>query len=274
MNAEQAQAYKMELAEYYSKRGKSYDDSAWHDRIARTLVDYANITSDAQILDIGTGTGMVAFYAASRLGPRGSVIGIDISEGMLETAQSKLHSAQTPNVRFEPGDGEDLGYASGSFDFIFCGSAFIWMTDLHAALAHWRSRLKPKGKVGFHAFSESAFVTGVVAQSVLQKYGVTYLMSQPTGTVDKCRRLLEQAGFTNSDIKVERDGSYISLEEARNAWVSAAQPAPGQYPHPLAGVTPENLARARADYEHEIEKLNTQKEVWNDMTTFYVFGEK
>jgi ubiquinone/menaquinone biosynthesis C-methylase UbiE len=274
MNTDQAQAYKKEIADLYSGRSQAYDNSAWHDRIARKLVDYANIKSDSRVLDIGTGTGMVAFYAASKLGPRGSVIGIDISEGMIERAKSKLHNAQTTNIRFELGDGELLGYEPSSFDFIFCGSAFIWMTDLRTALTHWRSRLKPKGKVGFHAFSESAFVTGVVAQSVLLKYGVTYLMSKPTGSVDKCHKLLEQSGFKNADIKVDRYGAYISLEEARNSWVSAAHPAPGQFPHPLAGLTPEKLACARADYEQEIEKLNTQKGVWNDMTTFYVFGEK
>lgn len=274
MNTDQAQAYKKEIADLYSRRSHSYDNSAWHDRIARKLVDYANIKSDSQVLDIGTGTGMVALYAASQLGPGGSVIGIDISEGMIERAKSKLHSAHTPNVRFELGDGELLGYAPNSFDFIFCGSAFIWMTDLHATLTHWRERLKPDGKVGFHAFSESAFVAGVVAQSVLLKYGVTYLMSKPTGSVEKCRKLLEQSGFKNVDVKVDRYGTYVSLEEAINSWVSVSHPAPGQFPHPLAGLTPEQLACARADYEQEIEKLNTQKGVWNDMTTFYVFGEK
>lgn len=174
MKPDQAQAYKKEIADLYSRRSQAYDDGAWHARMAGKLVDYANISADSQVLDICTGTGMVAFYAASKLGPRGSVIGIDIAEGMIKRAQSKLHNAQLPNVRFELGDGESLGYAPGSFDFILCGSAFIWMTDLHATLTHWKTRLKPGGKVGFHAFSENTFVTGVLAQAVLLKYGVNY----------------------------------------------------------------------------------------------------
>jgi len=278
MNIDQTQAYKKEVATYYSRRSRSYDsscaNSAWHDRMARKLVDLANINVDCQVLDIGTGTGMVAFYAASKLGPHGTVTGIDISEGMIEMAQLKLRDAQVQNVRFELGDGETLNYAPDSFDFILCGAAFIWMLDLHATLVHWRSRLKPNGKIGFHAFSEAAFVTGVVAQSVLLKYGASYLMSKPTGTVEKCQKLLEESGFTNVEVKVDKDGAYISLEEARNSWLFTSTPAPGQFPHPLSSLTTEQLAAACADYEQEIEKLNTQNGIWNDMTTFYVFGEK
>lgn len=274
MNTDQAQAYKKEIADLYTKRSQTYDNSVWHDQIARKLVGYANIKNNSQVLDIGTGTGMVAFYAAEKMGPQGSVIGIDISEGMIERARSKLRDAKLPNARFELGDGESLGYASNSFDFILCGSAFIWMTNLHATLTHWRAHLKPGGKVGFHAFSEDSFVTGVVAQSVLLKYGVSYLMSQPTGTIEKCHKLLEQSGFENVDVKVDTDGTYIDLEEAKNSWVSASHPAPGQFPHPLASLAPDQLACARIDYEQEIEKLCTPKGIWNDMTTFYVFGEK
>lgn len=273
MNKDQVQAYKKEIADLYSRRSQTYDSSAWHERMARKLVDYANLEPDSQVLDIGTGTGMVAFYAASKMGPQGSVIGIDISQGMIEKAISKLNISEITNVRFEPGDGEALGFSPGSFDFIFCGSAFIWMTDLVATLTHWKTFLKPHGKIGFHAFSENSFVSGVVAQSVLLEYGVNYLMSKPTGTVEKCRRLLEQSCYRNIDVEIDKDGCYISLEEAKNSWVSTSHPAPGQFPHPLAVLTPDQMACARADYEREIEKLNTKDGVWNDMTTFYVYGQ-
>ncbi len=215
---------------------------------------------------------MVALYVATKVGALGSVIGIDISDGMIEKAKSK--SAELPNTSFELGDGEALKFAPNTFDYIFCGSAFIWMTDLYAALVHWKELLKPKGKLGFHAFAENAFVSGVVAQSVLSKYGVTYLMSKPTGTVEKCRALLEQAGYRNIDVIVDAYSTYISLEEARNSWVSASHPAPGQFPNPLSNMSPKQLALAKADYDSEIERLNTKDGIENDMTTFYVYGER
>ncbi len=217
---------------------------------------------------------MVAFYAASKVGSHGSVVGIDISEGMIQIANTKLKSSDFSNIKFEIGDGETLAFEENSFDYIFCGSALIWMTDIQFALTHWRSKLKSNGKVGFHAFSENAFVTGVVAQSVLEKYGVSYLMSKPTGTIDKCQKLLKQAGYRNIDIKINTDGNYISTDDARNSWVTATHPAPGQFPHPMSTMTEKQLYEAKSDFERALVTLNTPKGIWNDMTTYYVFGEK
>ncbi len=266
--------YKEEIADYYSRRSRSYDNSAWHARIAQKLVEYAKIGADAHVLDVATGTGIVAMCAASHLGPDGSLVGIDISEGMIDVARTKIPDAPIENIRFEIGDGEALRFPADSFDLILCGSAFIWMTDLHSALTHWKTRLKSRGRIGFHAFSENAFVTGLTAQRVLLKYGVSYLMSKPAGSVEKCFQLLERAGFRNIEIIVDKDGNYISLEKAKQAWASLRSPAPGQYPHPLAGLTPEQMVSAEADYQQELERSNTDQGIWNDMTTFYVFGEK
>jgi hypothetical protein len=84
------------------------------------------------------------------------------------------------------------------------------------------------------------------------------------------RRLM----FKNIDIKIVADGSYIGLEEAKSSWVTASHPAPGQFPHPMAKMTSEQHAAAQSDFEHELEKLNSKQGIWNDMTVFYVFGEK
>ncbi len=191
---------------------------------------------------------------------------------MLEKARAKATELQ--NVSFERGDGDALRFPPNSFDYIFCSSAFILMTDLHAVLVHWYELLKPGGKLGFHAFSENAFVSGVVAQSVLAKHGVTYLMNQPTGTVEKCRTLLEEAGYANIDIVVDANSTYISLDEAREAWVGTMRPAPGQFPHPLASLSPQQMALAKTEYDAELERLHTKDGIENKLTTFYVFGEK
>lgn len=274
MNPDQSREYKAGVADCYSKRSANYDSSEWHIQIARKLVDLSNINSGAQVLDLCTGTGMVALYAASKVGLKGSVLGVDISEEMLERAQINATTAGIQNVRFEVGDAENLKFALNSFDIIFCGSAFIWMTDLSAALAHWKKLLKPNGQLGFHAFSENAFVTGVVAQSVLSKYGVDYQMSKPTGSVEKCNVLLERAGYRNIHVKVDASSTYVSLEEAKSSWVSELHPAPGQFPHPLSKLTPAQAISAQAQYDKELERRNTEKGIVNDMTTFYVFGEK
>ncbi|WP_407276184.1 class I SAM-dependent methyltransferase [Halothiobacillus sp. DCM-1] len=266
--------YKQEIASLYSRRSTSYDDSDWHAQMARQLVDFLNIKPDAQVLDVATGTGLVAFYVASKLGVGGTVLGVDISEGMLAQAREKLRTVPSAAVRFEWGDAESLEYAQGRFDVILCCSALIWMSDLPGVLRHWWSLLAPGGVIGFNAFSEQAFVIGVTAQAALKSLGVDYRMSQPTGSVGKCRHLLEAAGFQDVQVQVVPGGNYIGLDEAKSAWVTDAHPAPGQFPHPLTNLTAEQLAVARADYERRLEQLNTPGGLWNDTTTFYVYGTK
>lgn len=267
--------YKQQIADLYSRRSSTYDNGDWHPRIAHRLVEYAHIRPGQQVLDIATGTGMVALEAAQIVGALGRVIGVDISTGMLEQARRKVAALGLSNIEFQLADAEALDFPLNSFDDIFCSSALIWMSDLVGALRLWYGLLKPKGLLGFHAFADTAFVEGVVAQRVLEKYGVSLLFSKPTGTVEKCQKMLQQAGFSEIEIKSEQDGSYISLEKAKGMWIgNGSSPVPGQYPNPLLQLTPEQLAQAKLEFDASLEALQTEQGIWNDLTTFYVFGRK
>jgi ubiquinone/menaquinone biosynthesis C-methylase UbiE len=271
--------YKQEIADLYTRRSQAYDNSDWHLQIAHRLVEYGQVRAGQQVLDIATGTGMVALKAAERVGDEGRVVGVDISIGMLEQARRKAESLGLNQVEFLLADAEALRFEGGArwcyrFDRIFCASAFIWMSNLHDALCHWHHFLKPGGLISIHAFADTAFVGGVVAQEIAAKYGIAFDMSKPTGTVEKCRHLLEQAGFESVEVHVEPGGGYISLEKAKSLWVGNSHPAPGQYPHPLAQLSNEQLAQAKTEFDAELKKLQTEQGVWNDMTTFYVSGQK
>jgi ubiquinone/menaquinone biosynthesis C-methylase UbiE len=267
--------YKQQIANLYSSRSAGYDNGVWHPRIAHRLVELADIQPGQQVLDIATGTGMVAIEAAQIVGDEGYVIGIDIATGMVDRARQKVATLGLNNIEFQVADAEALDFPANSFDRIFCSSAFIWMSDLAGALQHWNRLLKPGGILGFHAFADTAFIAGVVSQQVLEQQGVSILLSKPTGTVEKCHDLLYQAGFESIDIKTEPDGNYISLEKAKTMWAgNPSFPTPGQYPNPLLQLTSEQLAQAKVDFDAELERLQTPQGIWDDGTIFYVFGQK
>jgi ubiquinone/menaquinone biosynthesis C-methylase UbiE len=267
--------YKQQIADLYSGRSAGYDNGEWHPRIAHRLVEYANIQPGQKVLDLATGTGMVAIEAAEIVGGEGYIIGIDIAAGMVDRSRQKVAELGLDNIEFQVADAEALDFPEHSFDRIFCSSAFIWMSDLLGALQHWHRLLKPGGVLGFHAFAETAFISGVVSQQVLEKQDISLLLSKPTGTVEKCRDLLGQAGFESIDIKTEPDGNYISLEKAKTMWSgNPSFPTPGQYPNPLLQLTSEQLAQAKVDFETELERLQTPQGIWDDGTIFYVFGQK
>ena len=266
--------YKQQIADLYSRRSQTYDDGDWHPRIAHRLVEHARITRGQHVLDIATGTGMVAIEAAQLVGSEGRVVGVDISNGMLEQAKRKIEALGLSNIQFQFADAEALDFPENSFDVVLCSSAFIWMSNLNAALRLWHRLLKPGGLIGFHAFAETAFVGGVVAQKVAEKYGISYAMSKPTGTIEKCHDLLAAAGFKAIEIKSEQDGGYISLEQAKRMWAGSQHPAPGQFPNPLSQLSSQQLEQAKAKFEAELEALVTEQGIWNDITIFFTFGRK
>ena len=55
----------------------------WADR----LLDHAELQKEDRVLDVGCGTGIVARRAASRVGDRATVVGVDVNEGMLDVAK-------------------------------------------------------------------------------------------------------------------------------------------------------------------------------------------
>ena len=264
-------AYHKLITNSYDKRSKNYDGNRYN---AHNLVDNARPSNGGNVLDIGTGTGIAAFHAASYIGKEGTVIGIDISEGMISEARKRLKNSAFDNMRFEVMDGENLTFEKNKFDNIYCASAFFWIVDKEKTLAHWLNFLKPGGVVGFHAWPENSYVFGQVARKVLMKYGTNYLHHSPTKDMEKCQELLHKAGYGNIQIIEKKEGNFMSFKEAKDSWINEEHYPIAQYPHPVSIASPEILEKARIDYIQEMDLLNTDKGVWNNTSFFFCYGEK
>lgn len=73
----------------WRRRGPGYDvNNALKPPLCRKLVQLAEVSPGATVLDVCCGTGTVAYNAAVRAGADGSVVGIDMSEAMLEQVRS------------------------------------------------------------------------------------------------------------------------------------------------------------------------------------------
>lgn len=144
-------------------------------------------------------------------------------------------------------------------------------------LAHAKEKLvmsDANGCLCFHAFPETSFFWVSVARSVLAKHGFPYLLNTPTGSREATCKLLSDAGFTNVDIREEEAGYFVPLDKAKESWIQADDFAPGQYPHPVLNAPLDIMSKCRADYEDEIEKLNTTEGVWNDTTMYYIYASR
>ena len=274
MNAEDLQPYQKYIASTYDERSGNHDKGEWHRKAALRLVEELPPCAGHSVLDIGTGTGTVAFRAASLVGSDGKVVGVDLSKGMLAEANKKLVASDISNLEFILADAEHVDFSQDSFDRIYCASAFFCILDPRATLRNWFRLLKAGGALGFHALPETSYFWVSEARSVLANYGFPYLLNTATGTIEKTRQLLSEAGFLNVDIREQKSGYYVSMEKARQSWIQREDFVPGQYPHPLSNVPSDIVSKCKRDYEARIEKLNTDKGVWNDTSMYYVYAWK
>jgi demethylmenaquinone methyltransferase / 2-methoxy-6-polyprenyl-1,4-benzoquinol methylase len=98
----------------------------------------AGLRPGMHVLDVATGTGLVAREALRLVGASGSVVGLDPSAGMLAQAAG----LRMPLVR---GLGERLPFATGHFDFVCMGFALRHVSDLDGLLREMHRVLKPGG---------------------------------------------------------------------------------------------------------------------------------
>ena len=101
----------------------------------------AGVSSGARVLDVATGTGMVAAAAMALVGPGGSVTGLDLSAGMLRIA--RRHSG----LRVIQGSVDALPLAGATFDMLTMGYALRHVASLDGAFAEFARVLRPGGRV-------------------------------------------------------------------------------------------------------------------------------
>ncbi len=116
-------------------------DRCWR----RKAVDALKPYKPQSILDIATGTGDFAMLAAERLQPQ-SIIGVDISEGMMDVARRKVADAGLDSmITFQQEDCTKLTYADCMFDAVTVSYGARNFTDLQAGLREMCRVLKPGG---------------------------------------------------------------------------------------------------------------------------------
>jgi ubiquinone/menaquinone biosynthesis C-methylase UbiE len=106
---------------YAQRRGQGYDRYFGHvsREFVPPLVRAARLAPGMRVLDIATGTGLVAEAAAAAVVPTGSVVAADIAPAMLEQARDRLGAL--PNVSLAVEDGQALSFPDGSFDAVVSG---------------------------------------------------------------------------------------------------------------------------------------------------------
>ena len=138
-------AYRYDLLNHLLSGGV---DFYWRRSAIETLVSH----TPKHILDVATGTADFAI-AALRLNPE-DVIGVDISEAMLEVGRQKLEAKKlTHRIRLEAGEAENLKFPDNHFDAAIVAFGARNFENLEGGLREMKRVLKPRGALVVLEFS-------------------------------------------------------------------------------------------------------------------------
>ena len=94
----------------------------------------AEVSPPRRVLDLGTGTGVVALALAGRY-PEAAILGIDLSPGMIDEARRKVPSELAGRVSFEVGDASALGSPDAAFDLVVLSNMIPFFDELARVVA-------------------------------------------------------------------------------------------------------------------------------------------
>ena len=261
---------KQKLMLPFNTIASNYDALHFLHSPARRLVELAKLSTNARVLDVATGTGLVAMLAAQAVGQNGKVVGIDLAEEMLAVARQKFPPASHPQITFQTGDAENLNFPALSFEAVLSSAALFFVPDMLKALKEFRRVLVPGGCVGFNSF-EAGFLQPLNALWIarLEKHALK-IGSLPThrlGGPAICEQFLREAGFTEIETHVEQLGYYLPGFTQR--WDEIV---PGLEGMPLLKITAEEREQIKAEHMAEVNAFVTPQGLWVDVPVIFAFG--
>lgn len=114
--------------------------------VSERMLDLAGLQPGMRVLDLATGRGEPALRAAHRVGPHGRVVGIELSDALLQIARERAEREGLENLELQAGDAVSLtAIAPASFDAVTVRWGLMFMDAPVDALANARRALRPAG---------------------------------------------------------------------------------------------------------------------------------
>jgi ubiquinone/menaquinone biosynthesis C-methylase UbiE len=204
------------LEQTFDQAATSYNLTWYFKECGQKLIDIVPIDSGANILDIATGTGAVLLPAARRVGAKGHVTGIDISNVMLQQANKAAKLNGLGNIDLLKMDAERLEFPDNTFDVITSGFGIFFFPP--TALREMYRVCKPGGVIGVSVFDKTVPESRRAMQifgELAKEYGIEIKWSWPTAfSPEEVESLLAKYGFRNKQtIRETKEKVYVNTEE-------------------------------------------------------------
>lgn len=179
----------------------------------------AELKEGETVLDLGSGGGIDVFLAANKVGKNGKVIGVDMTQEMVERAMKNAEEGKYENVEFKLGEIENLPMKDDSIDVIISNCVINLTSDKLVAYKEAFRVLKPEGRIlmsdlvtegeipedikhSFHAWSECT------AGAMEKQAYLDTIKEAGFGDI----KIIEQHLFTESNMDERLRGKITSIQ--------------------------------------------------------------
>lgn len=173
--------------------------------------DLAELRPGESVVDLGSGSGTDAFYAAGLVGPTGRVYGVDFTREQLDKARRLAETSGVTHVEFREGRIEALPLDDTSVDCVISNGVINLCPDKKAVFAEAARVLRPGGRLAIaDIISEQSLTEAIVCNADLWASCIGGAAQQ-----ELYLEAIESAGFT---IDQHRANTYEFIsDQARNA---------------------------------------------------------
>ena len=204
----------------YEFDGEKYKQASKHQKewADEILLEF-KLKGNEKILDLGSGDGSISLKFAN-LVPQGYVVGIDNSQGMIETA-SKI---DRKNLEFILLDISKIDFIN-EFDLIFSNATLHWIKDHKLLLSNIYKNLKKNGIIRFNFAGEGncsnflKVIKKVIENEEYKKYFINFNWPWYMPNLKEYKQLLNNSKFCNIKVWTENKDRFFKNSEEMIRWI-------------------------------------------------------
>jgi arsenite methyltransferase len=167
----------------------------------------ASLKEGEVVLDLGSGAGFDCFLAAAKVGPKGKVIGVDMTPEMVEKARSNAKKSGVKNVEFRLGEIEKLPVRDNSVDVVISNCVINLSADKTRVFQEIHRVLKPGGRIAISDIALLKELPEKVRESIAAYVGCV----GGAILIDDYKKIVEAALLKDVRVTVKESSDCINL---------------------------------------------------------------
>ncbi|MHA2401224.1 MAG: class I SAM-dependent methyltransferase [Promethearchaeota archaeon] len=271
---------KKQIAGVFTRAAPTYDQVGFKifNHFGKRLVELTEIPKKAKVLDVASGRGALLFPTLKKVGPQGSVIGIDLAEGMVQKTTEEIIKRDFVNAKMMQMDAENLKFQDNTFDIALYGFCIFFFPQYEIALNKSLRVLKPHGKIALSTFCKNFMDDIKWITELTEKYlpeinvkdkQVDELDVPEFETIEGMQKILIKAGYRDVHNKIEEN--EFRCENAEDLWKDLWSTG---YRRVMESVSSKNLVKLKEDLIKNFHNYSFEDGLHWNIKALFTFGRK